>query len=75
MQKTSEITDQVQGILEENIHNFTEGMHLPNERFIEENDLERKVLYDQYHLLQYHYPLNNLSFKGLKAQEKLGIIP
>ena len=74
VQKPSEVIDQVQYSLEKNIQEFSEGMPPTNNQLLEETECEEKLLGDRAELIRHHYRLNYLSFRELKAQEKLSII-
>ena len=62
-------------ISEENLSDFSEFMPSPMAMLPNDLDIEAKVLSDTAGFLRWHYKLNHLSFRKMKALATLGIIP
>ena len=70
-----ELIDKVKDFIEENIQDFSEGMTLPNNKLLEENECDKKGLDNKSKLLQNHYHINQSISGKLKDLEISGIIP
>ena len=70
-----ELIDQAKDIIEENIQDFSEGMTLPNNIFLEENECDKEGLDNKSKMLQHHYHLNQSISGKFKDPAIPGIIP
>ena len=61
--------------LEENISDVSTDMPSPLHNLQSETDVEAKILSDTAGFLRWHYRLNNLSFRKMRALATLGLIP
>ena len=69
------VPPKVQNGSEENVSDLSHNMSQPSQEVPRDSDLEAKVLSDSAGYLRWHYKLNHLSFRKMKALATLGIIP